>query len=96
MTRVWLVYFRQNGRCIGRGEYESALDDLIPIWHEVDDMRRLGRLPSLPLNAGHSLIVLVHAPSVRGTEPYLVLPPLVDEEDVTPIRGVPIPSKDTS
>ena len=86
MYKVQLMYFRSTGKFLARAEMIVALDGLVEIWEEVDDLRRLGRLPGLRLGAGRDLLIVVDVPDHPQRVPHLVMPPFFDEDDVTPPR----------
>src|SRR5688500_3124240 len=79
--RVDLLYFRPTGSFLQRAEYESRHVGLVDIWEEVAVMRRLGRLPGLREKSGRDLYIVV-----LSEPPFLIRPPFVDEDDVTPMR----------
>ena len=90
MTReVHLIYFRPTGKFLSRAKTTSSREELVQIWEEVHEMRRLGRLPGLRPNAGRDLFVIVDVPDHPRRELRLVMPPLIDEDDVTPPRISP-------
>jgi hypothetical protein len=84
--KVVLTYFRPTGKYLTHAETTVALDAIVEIWEEVDEMRRLGRLPGLRPGAGRDLLVVVDVPDHPQRVPHLVMPPFVDEDDVTPPR----------
>ena len=84
--RVQLLYFRQTGKFLATAETVLAHEELVEIWEEVDDMRRLGRLPGLVPGAGRDLFVIVDVPDHPQRVPHMVTPPFQDEDDVTPLR----------
>lgn len=84
--KVQVVYFRSNGHYCAVGDYMTAHDELPDIWEEVHELRRMGRLPGLRPNAGRDLIALVDVVGHPVHRPHLCIPPLVQEEDVTPMR----------
>lgn len=84
--KVQLMYFRQTGKFLSTAETTIALDAIEAIWDEVDDMRRLGRLPGLRQGAGRDLFVLVDVPDHPKRALHLVMAPFLDEDDVTPPR----------
>jgi hypothetical protein len=83
---VALIYFRQTGKFLATAETTIDRDDLVEIWEAVDDMRRLGSLPALRPGAGRDLFILVDVPRHPQRVPHLVMPPFVDDDDVTPPR----------
>lgn len=82
--KVQLIYFRQTGKFLAVAETALAYDAIAEIWAEVDDMRRLGRLPGLRPGAGRDLFVLVDVPQHPQRVLHLVMAPFLDEDDVTP------------
>ena len=84
--KIQLIYFRQTGKFLCFAETTLAHDDLVDIWAEVDDMRRLGRLPGLRPGAGRDLFVLVDVPDHPQRVLHIAMPPFQDEDDVTPLR----------
>lgn len=80
------MYFRPKGKFLAVAEMTTAQDELIDIWEEIDDMRRLGRLPGLRPMAGRDLLIVVDVPDHPQRVPHLVMPPFVDDDDVTPAR----------
>jgi len=87
--RVQLTYFRPSGKYLANAETVIAHDAITKIWEEIHEMRRLGRLPGLRPNAGRDLLVVVDVPEHPQRVPHLVMPPLFDEDDVTPPRTLP-------
>jgi hypothetical protein len=84
--KVQLIYFRQTGKFLATAETVLAHDEIVEIWEEIDDMRRLGRLPGLRPGAGRDLFVLVDVPDHPKRVLQLVMAPFLDEDDVTPPR----------
>lgn len=84
--RVQLTYFRQTGKLLTTAETTIVHDELIEIWEEIDDLRRMGRLPGLRIGAGRDLFIIVDVPDHPQRVPHLVMPPFVDDDDVTPPR----------
>lgn len=85
--KVQLTYFRQTGKFLATAETKVVgIDDLVEIWEAVDDMRRLGRLPGLRPGAGRDLFIVVDVPDHPKRVPHMVMPPFVDDDDVTPPR----------
>lgn len=84
--KVQLIYFRQTGKFLAFADTLLAHESLVEIWEEIDDMRRLGRLPGLRPGAGRDLFVLVDVPSHPQRVLHLVMPPFHDDDDVTPPR----------
>jgi hypothetical protein len=87
--QVQLTYFRPTGKFL---THASVLIDheLLPkIWEELHELRRIGQLPGLRPNAGRDLLILVDVVNHPQRVLHMVLPPFIDEDDVTPVRGVP-------
>ena len=84
--KVQLSYFRQTGKFLAMAETMIAHDAVIDIWEEIDDMRRLGRLPGLRPGAGRDLFIIVDVPDHPQRVLHMVTPPFQDEDDVTPPR----------
>jgi hypothetical protein len=84
--KVQLIYFRQTGKFLSIAEMTVAHDQLVEIWDEIDDMRRLGRLPGLRPGAGRDLFIMVDVPAHPNRVLHLVMPPFHDDDDVTPPR----------
>lgn len=86
MYKVQLTYFRQTGKFLATAEKTSAHAGLLEIWEEIDDHRRLGQLPGLRPGAGRDLFVLIDVPDHPRRQLHLVMPPFIDDDDVTPTR----------
>ncbi len=84
--KVQLVYFRANGHYCAVGDYTTVHDQLPDVWEEIHELRRMGRLPGLRPNAGRDLTVLVDVVGHPTHRPHLVIPPRIDDGDVTPTR----------
>jgi hypothetical protein len=84
--RVLLLYFRQTGKFLASATCAIAHDEIVDIWEEIDDMRRLGRLPGHRPGAGRDMFVLVDVPDHPQRVLHLVMAPFLDEDDVTPLR----------
>jgi len=82
--QVNLIYFRQTGKFLATGQTTIAHDELFEIWDEIDEMRRMGRLPGLRPGAGRDLVIVVDVPDHPKRVLHMVMPPFVDEDDVTP------------
>jgi len=82
--KVQLIYFRPTGKYLTTAETVLALDELVEIWEEINEMRQLGRLPGLRPNAGRDLLIVVDVPDHPKRVLHLVTPPFIDEDDVTP------------
>ena len=84
--KVQLIYFRPTGKYLTTAETVLDINELVEIWEEIDEMRRLGRLPGLRPNAGRDLLIVVDVPAHPQRVLHLVTPPFIDEDDVTPPR----------
>ena len=84
--QVNLVYFRQTGKFLATVQTTIAHEALVEIWEEIDDMRRMGRLPGLRPGAGRDLFIIVDVPDHPQRVLHMVTPPFQDEDDVTPPR----------
>lgn len=84
--KVLLIYFRQTGKFLTTVETTVAIDELVDIWAHIDDLRRLGSLPGLRPGAGRDLFVIVDVPDHPQRILHMVMPPFVDDDDVTPAR----------
>ena len=84
--KVQLIYFRQTGKFLTTAETVLAHDEIVEIWEEIDDMRRLGRLPGLRPGAGRDLFIIVDVLDHPQRVLHMVTPPFQDEDDVTPPR----------
>ena len=84
--KVQLVYFRQTGKFLATADTMIGHDELVEIWEEIDDMRRMGRLPGLRPGAGRDLFVIIDVPDHPKRVLHLVRPPFHDDDDVTPPR----------
>ena len=84
--QVQLSYFRQTGKLLALAELLSSREELAETWADVNDLRRLGRLPHLRPGTGRDLFVIIDVPDHPQRELHMVMPPLLDEDDVTPAR----------
>lgn len=84
--KVQLSYFRQTGKFLAFAETTVEREALTEIWTEVNDMRRLGRLPSLRPGSGRDLFIVIDVPDHPQRVPHMVMQPFLDEDDVTPSR----------
>jgi len=84
--RVQLSYFRQTGKFLTLAEMMTSRETITEIWAEVNDMRRLGCLPNLRPGTGRDLFVIIDVPDHPQRLLHMVMPPFLDEEDVTPTR----------
>lgn len=81
-----MVYFRPTGSFCSVGSYQTESIDLPKVWEEIIEMRRMGRLPGLRPNSGRDFIVLVDVIDHPKHRPHLIIPPAIDDGDVTPVR----------
>jgi len=86
---VHLAYFRPSGRFLAYASTSIARDTLIDIWAEIVEMRRIGELPGLRPKAGRDLLILVDVANHPERRLHLIIPPFVNDDDITPIR-VPV------
>ena len=84
--KVHLTYFRQTGKFLATAETTIARHAIVQIWEEIDEMRRLGGLPGLRPGAGRDLLISIDVPDHPQRVPHLVMPPFIDDDDVTPPR----------
>lgn len=84
--RVLLFYFRPTGKFLAHAETDVEREKIEDIWDEVHELRRMGRLPGLRPNAGRDLFILVDVIFHPERTLRLIMPPFVNEEDITPIR----------
>jgi hypothetical protein len=84
--QVQLNYFRQTGKFLAAAEMTTSRDVITEIWTDVNDMRRLGRLPNLRPGTGRDLFIVIDVPDHPQRVPHMVMPPFLDEDDVTPSR----------
>jgi hypothetical protein len=84
--KVQLAYFRLTGKFLTYADCEVARETLAQIWEEIHDLRRVGRLPGLRPNAGRDLFIVVDVPDHPERVLHLVMPPFINEDDITPIR----------
>jgi hypothetical protein len=82
--KVQLIYFRQTGKFLTMVETTIHREEITHIWKEIDDSRRLARLPGLRPGAGRDLFILVDVPDHPQRALHLVVPSCIDEDDVTP------------
>jgi hypothetical protein len=64
----------------------SSREAITEVWADVNDMRRLGQLPGLRPGAGRDLFIVIDVPEHPQRELHMVMPPFLDEDDVTPSR----------
>lgn len=88
--RVQLVYFRplgpKQGDFLAFAEIDLVEEGLHEIWEEIRELRRMGQLPGLRPNSGRDLFILVDVPGHPGRRLQLLIPPYINDEDVTPVR----------
>jgi len=84
--KVQLVYFRPTGKFLAIAETTSGREEIADIWKEIDDRRRLGRLPDLRPGTGRDLLVVIDVPDHPRRVLHLVMPPFLDDDDATPPR----------
>jgi hypothetical protein len=84
--KVQLTYFRLSGKFLAHVECEVAQEAITQIWATIHDLRRMGSLPGLRPNAGRDLFILVDVPAHPQRALHLVMPPFVDNDDITPVR----------
>ena len=84
--KVQLAYFRATGKFLTYADCVVEHEALEQIWDEIHELRRIGRLPGLRVNAGRDLFILVDVKDHPQRMMHLVIPPFVNEDDVTPIR----------
>ena len=84
--KVQLAYFRLMGKFLAFAECVVEQETLAQIWEEIHDLRRVGRLPGLRANAGRDLFILVDVVDHPQRQMHLVIPPFVNEDDITPVR----------
>ena len=84
--KVQLAYFRPTGKFLTYAYCVVEHEELPKIWEAIHDLRRLGRLPGLRVNAGRDLFILVDVADHPQRVLHMVIPPYVNEDDVTPTR----------
>lgn len=84
--RVQLAYFRLTGKFLTYADCEVVQESLPHIWEAIHDLRRGGRLPGLRPNAGRDLFILVDVPDHPQRALHLVMPPFINDDDITPVR----------
>jgi hypothetical protein len=84
--KVQLTYFRPPGKFLALAEMQTSREAITAIWTDVNDLRRLGQLPGLRLGAGRDLFVVIDVPDHPQRKLHMVMPPFLDEDDVTPAR----------
>lgn len=83
---VRLAYFRPTGRFLAFAQTIIERELLVDIWDEVVELRRLGSLPGLRPNAGRDLIILVDVHMHPERKLHLLIPPTINDDDITPVR----------
>lgn len=84
--KVQLAYFRLTGKFLAFADCVVEQPTLAQVWEEIHEMRRLGRLPGLRANAGRDLFILVDVADHPQREMHLVIPPFINDDDITPVR----------
>lgn len=84
--QVHLVYFKPAGKLLSHAKATIEHAQIEDIWEEIHELRRIGRLPGLRVNSGRDLYILVDVVAHPDRRLHLVMPPVLEEEDVTPIR----------
>ena len=80
------MYFRVTGKFLAYAEADVEGETLAQIWNNVHELRRMGRLPSLRPNAGRDLFIMVDVIDHPERVLHLVMPPFVNDDDITPVR----------
>ncbi len=83
---VHLAYFRPSGRFLAYASATINHDRLVDIWAEIVEMRRIGELPGLRPKAGRDLLILVDVTDHQERKLHLIIPPFINDDDVTPVR----------
>ena len=86
--QVQLSYFRPTGKFLASAQITTPQTVLTEIWAAINDLRRLGQLPNLRPGTGRDLFVLIDVPDHPQRTLHMVMPPFVDEDDVTPARSM--------
>jgi hypothetical protein len=84
--RVQLAYFRLTGKFLAFANVVIERKSITEIWDAIHELRSMGRLPGLRANSGRDLFILVDVVDHPQRVLHVVMPPFVNEEDVTPIR----------
>lgn len=72
--RVELQYFKPRGKWYADGGYNTQLEELHDIWHEVSELRETGMLPGLARSTrGHDYHVLINVPGHKHEHPTLLV-----------------------
>lgn len=64
-------------------------EKLVDIWAEIVEMRRIGELPGLRPKSGRDLLILVDIMGHPERRLHLIIPPFINDDDVTPVRVRP-------
>lgn len=67
-------------------ETTTSREAITEVWTDVNNMRRLGQLPGLRPGAGRDLFIVIDVPDHPQRKLHMVMPPFLDEDDVTPAR----------
>lgn len=92
---VHLAYFRPSGRFLAYASTTIDRATLVEIWAEIVQLRQIGELPGLRPKAGRDLLILVDVADHPERKLHLIIPPFVNDDDITPIR-VAVNPDDTS
>jgi hypothetical protein len=84
--KVQLAYFRLTGKFLAFADCVVEHETLAQIWEEIHELRRIGRLPGLRVNAGRDLFILVDVMEHPQRVMHLVMPPFINEDDITPVH----------
>jgi hypothetical protein len=90
-----LAYFRPSGRFLAFATTTVDRESLVDIWARIVELRQLGELPGLRPKAGRDLLILVDVMGHPERKLHLIIPPFVNDDDVTPIQ-VPLFREDAS
>jgi len=83
---VHLAYFRPTGRFLAYASTTINRETLIDIWAEIVQLRQIGELPGLRPKAGRDLLILVDVAEHPERKLHLIIPPFINDDDVTPVR----------
>lgn len=86
---VHLAYFRPSGRFLTYATTVIDRERLVDIWAEIVEMRRIGELPGLRPKSGRDLLILVDIMGHPERKLHLIIPPFINDDDVTPVRVRP-------
>lgn len=86
---VHLAYFRPSGRFLAYATTVIEREAIVDIWAEIVEMRRIGELPGLRPKSGRDLLILVDIVGHPERRLHLIIPPFVNDDDVTPVRVRP-------